>query len=268
MRAVALLGFGLALGCRADKQAPPQPGAQPPGVQPPGVQIGDAQPRPDAPPAVEPAHIRLPRSPAAPPHRTTRPLGKTELARLAAFELPDFAREDRGTTGESAEVRYTTTTRPALGVTVTIERCGRATPPARAPRQAAPPAPEPRACLAMELAVWQARAKQLEQALPAELRARPDTRFELGTRELGGATAIYTYQLGAAFGTDDKGQSTGTYSDAYILYYNDGVNQIRVNAAYVDDAVGGVDHLLAVAPPEDLERLAVAFLELYVHEWR
>jgi hypothetical protein len=45
------------------------------------------------------------------------------------------------------------------------------------------------------------------------------------------------------------------------------VNQIRVNAAYLDDAVGGIDHLLAVAPPEDLEKLAVAFLEFYVHEW-
>jgi hypothetical protein len=120
----------------------------------------------------------------------------------------------------------------------------------------------------MELGAWQAHAEQLKQALPPELLARPDTRFELGTRELGGATAIYTYQLGAVFGTDDKGQPAGSYSDTYILYYNDGVNQIRVNAAYLDDAVGDVDHLLAVAPPEDLEKLAVAFLERYVREWR
>jgi hypothetical protein len=131
--------------------------------------------------------------------------------------------------------------------------------------------------------VWRARAGQLEQALPAELRARPDTRFELGARDLGGATASYTYQLGAAFGDDASGQPTGSYSDAYILYYNDGVNQIRVNAAYLDDAVddrgsppggstaegrgGVIDHLLAVAPPEDLDKLAVAFLRFYLHEW-
>jgi len=120
----------------------------------------------------------------------------------------------------------------------------------------------------MQLAAWRAVADRIEQALPAELRARPDTRFELGAREIAGVTAIYTYQLGAAFGSDDRGQPTGSYSDAYILYYNDGINQIRVNAAYVDDAVGDVDHLLAVAPPEDLEKLAVAFLKLYVHEWR
>jgi hypothetical protein len=209
--------------------------------------------------------------PGAPTRRRTgRPgrFGKTELERLAALEFPDFEREDRGTTDESAEVRHTTATRPTLGVTVKIGRCGRAAPLARPPRTAtASPGPGLRNCPAMELGAWQAHAEQLKQALPADLLARPDTRFELGTRELGGATAIYTYQLGAAFGTDDKGQPAGSYSDAYILYYNDGVNQIRVTAAYLDDAVGGVDHLLAVAPPEDLEKLAVAFLELYVHEW-
>ncbi len=66
---------------------------------------------------------------------------------------------------------------------------------------------------AMELAAWQAHAEQLKQALPTELLAQPDTRFELGTRDLAAATAIYTYQLGAAFGTDDKGQPAGSYSD-------------------------------------------------------
>lgn len=259
MRVVAMLGLTLALGCKGDRPTQPAPKAMP---------ASDAQPRPDAPPAVEPAHVRLPRSPDTPLHRTIRPLGRKELERLAAIELPDFEREDRGTTDESTELRHTTVTRPTLGVTIRIEPCGHPAPPPRDKRSAArAPNPPPHACLAMELAAWQAQAAQLEQALPAELRARPDTRFELGTRDLGGATAIYTYQLGAFFGNDDKGQPAGNYSDAYILYYNDGVNQIRVTAAYLDDAVGGIDHLLAVAPPEDLEKLAVAFLELYVHEW-
>jgi hypothetical protein len=260
MRAVALLGLSLALGCKGDKPTQPVAKTMPP---------QDAQARPDAPPAVEPAHVRLPRSPDTPPHRTTRPLGRKELERLSALELPDFEREDRGTTEESTEFRHTTATRPTLGVTVKIERCGRTPPPARAGgNAAAAPKPGPRACLAMELGPWQARAEQLKQALPAELLARPDTRFELGVRDLSGAPTIYTYQLGAFFGNDEKGQPTGSYSDAYILYYNDGVNQIRVNAAYLDDAIGGIDHLLAVAPPEDLEKLAVAFLGFYVHEWR
>jgi hypothetical protein len=57
------------------------------------------------------------------------------------------------------------------------------------------------------------------------------------------------------------------YSDAYTIYYNDGINQIRVVASYADDAVPGIDQLLALAPQEDLEKLAVAFASYYVHEW-
>jgi len=259
MRVVALLGLSLALGCK-DRPSP-SPGPPPP------AQLADAQGPADAATAIAPAHVKLPRSPDTPPHRTTRPLGKQELTRLAAFTLEDFEREDRGTTAESAEVRYTTATRPTLGVTVKIERCGRR-PPDLPRSPPAAPEPGPPACPAMELAAWQARVEQLKQALPAALLARPDTRFELGTRDVAGAAAIYTYQLGAFFGDDEHGQPAGNYTDAYILYYNDGVNQIRVNAAYLDDAVGGVDHLLAVAPPEDLEKLAVAFVKLYIHEWR
>jgi hypothetical protein len=197
----------------------------------------------------------LPRSPDTPPRRTTRPLDGKELARLSAFEFKDFQRQDRGATDRSIEFRHTTTTRPILGVTVTIEPCDHA-PKAQ------------HACTAMELAAWRARRDELEQSLPSDLAARPDTRFEIGTRDIANTPAIYTYQLGSFFGTDQRGQPVGAYSDAYILYYNDGINQIRVNAAYLDDAVGDIDHLLAIAPPEDLEKLAVAFLGFYVHEWK
>jgi hypothetical protein len=50
--------------------------------------------------------------------------------------------------------------------------------------------------------------------------------------------------------------------------YNDGINQIRVMAQYADDAVAGIDQLLAIAPPDDLERLAVAFASFYLHAWQ
>jgi hypothetical protein len=120
----------------------------------------------------------------------------------------------------------------------------------------------------MQLDPWKAKIDELKQSLSKQLVARPETRFEVGTREVLGAAAIYTYQLGAFFGKDETGNPVGAYSDAYILYYNDGVNEIRVNAAYIDDAIGGMDKLLAVAPPEDLEKLAVAFMSYYLHEWR
>ena len=120
----------------------------------------------------------------------------------------------------------------------------------------------------MALEPWKARSDELKQSLSKELAARPDTQFEIGTRDLLGVTAIYSYQLGYYFGKDEQDQPIGDYSNAYILYYNDGVTQIRVNAHYRDDALGGRDQLLAVAPREDLEKLAVAFLNFYVHEWK
>jgi hypothetical protein len=120
----------------------------------------------------------------------------------------------------------------------------------------------------MDLAVWKTRTTQLEQSLGPELLGRSDTRFEIGSRDVAGTPAIYTYQLGYFAGKDKHGQPTSSYTDAYILYYNDGVNQIRVNAGYVDDSLGSMDHMIAVAPEEDLEKLAVAFLSFYLHEWR
>jgi len=248
-RLVARLGVLLALGCQASKSTPQ---AQPVGTTTPATEAGTGSAQVTTPGA--PGHVTLPRSPATPPVRTTRPLGRAELERLSAFEFQDFRRQARGTTDHVTEVRHTTTTRPALGVTVTIEPC-----------DLAPNAEH--ACPAMELESWQARRDELRQTLPKDLADRPDTRFEIGKRDLSGVPAIYTYQLGAFFGKDEKGQPVGAYSDAYVLYYNDGINQIRVTAAYLDDAVGGTDHLLAIAPPEDLEKLAVAFLGFYVHAW-
>jgi hypothetical protein len=233
---VALLGLVLAVGCKADP---------PPEARTTKVEAGPVPPAP--------AHVTLPNRAATPPHRTTRPLDRQELARLAAIEHADFRRQDRGTTATAAEFRHTTRTRPTLGVTVQIEPC---------------PPTKPAGCPAMKLDAWQARRDELIQALPPALRVRPDTRFEIRAHDLAGATAISTYELGASFGTDDHGQPTASYLDAYILDYNDGVNRIRVTASYLDDAVGGVDRLLAIAPPEDLEKLAVAFLGFYTHEWK
>ena len=159
-------------------------------------------------------------------------------------------RQERTAARGNVEIRHVTQTRPRLGVTVTIGPC--------IPRIVCPP---------MKLARWAPRRDELLGQLPKELRSRPDTRFEIGARTIAGAPAIYTYQLGYAAGTDDKDQPSIDYSDAYILYYNDGVNQMRVMAHYLDDAVGGLDQLLALAPPEDLEKLATAFASFYVHAW-
>jgi hypothetical protein len=56
------------------------------------------------------------------------------------------------------------------------------------------------------------------------------------------------------------------FTDAYIVYYNDGVNQIRVIASYKDDPTT-TEELKKLAPKEDLEALALAFLDVYTHAW-
>ena len=288
MRCVVLLGVALGVGCQnASPPAPaPQPGPPAPAPQvamtPVPAASGSAgsaasgsgddfvgESTRGAGPAPEAAHVTLPRTTSAPPNRTTRPLSRKELARLAALEFPDFDRQQRGLTDRFVELRHSTKTRPILGVTVTIEACDAppAAKPARQTRTKRPAAPG-HPCAPMELDAWKAKGDELKQFLSKQLAARPDTRFEVGTRDVLGAPAIFTYQLGADFGKDESDQPVAAYSDAYILYYNDGINQIRINASYLDDAVGGVERLAAIAPKEDLEKLAVAFMSVYLHAWR
>jgi hypothetical protein len=210
---------------------------------------GEPPPPPPPPPIADAGiatHVRLPRFADDAIRRTTRPLSEAQLARLAAIEHPDFERQDRGTTATSIEVRHTTRTRPRLAVTVQIAPCG--------------------PCPAIDTSAR--RRDELVAELPAALRDRPDTRVELATRQVAGVTALATYELGAAFGSDEHGQPAGDYLDAYRLDYHDGVNRIRVTASYVDDAVGSAARLAAVAPAEDLAKLAAAFLGFYLHQWQ
>lgn len=251
MRAVvALLGRALlsslaaSAGCQSSSAPPPPPAASAPAATATRV-AGSAVP------SVEPAHIQLPRSPDTPVRPTRRPLDPALLGRLAAIEFPDFVREDQGTAAGGVQFRHTTRSRPHLAVSIAVGPCS-----AR------------RACEAMDLARWTARQGELRGQLPDDLRDRPDTRFEIRARAIAGAPAIATYQLGHAGGAGDRHQPSADYTDAYVLYYNDGTNQIRVMAQYADDAVAGIRPLLAIAPPEDLERLAVAFASFYLHAWQ
>lgn len=240
LAALALVG-----GCKTERKDPPAPPPVP-SAGTPGSAAGSAVA----------THVTLPRSPATPPRPTTGPLDRAELDRLAAFAFPDFERDLLPSPAPQIRVQHLTATRPKLAVTVTIGPC-----------ETGPEANQP--CVAMALPAWQARLDELRaESLNQALRDRPDTRFELGARDLHGAPAIYTYQVGWYFGPDAHGQPGGTYSDAYVLYYNDGNNQIRVHADYADDALGTVHDMVALAPKDDLEQLAVAFLSFYVHEWK
>ena len=117
----------------------------------------------------------------------------------------------------------------------------------------------------MDLEKWKAKGDAMKVLLAEDLRSLPDTIFEIGKTDLNGQPVIFTYQFGILSGKDENGP-TGSFSNAYALYYNDNVNQIRVVAEYKDDWQTRED-LMRIAPREDLEKLARAFLDAYTHAW-
>jgi hypothetical protein len=243
--ALSCLCAALGPGCQSSKRAP---GAGSAATGASGASAASGAPGTMKVPEGE--HVMLPRSPAGAPVATHHPLDRAALDRLAATSFSDFERQDRASGADFVEFRHTTRSRPVLAATIVLAPCNAQHP-----------------CPAMDLAAWTAQRTALLAELPAELAQRPETRFEIAAHPIGGAPAISTYALGYHAGNDDRDQPSTTYVDAYTLYYNDGANQLRVMAHYVDDPVGGVEPLLAVAPPEDLERIAIAFASYYLHTW-
>jgi hypothetical protein len=188
--------------------------------------------------------ITLPKADGTPPKKTKDKLVDADFERLGKLELPSFTKRVRNQK-DGLDVRFQTA-RPRLGTTVTITPCFN--------------------CAPMELAKWKEREADLKQLLGPDLRDRPDTTWELGTVDLHGQLVVYTYQVGTLFGKDEQGNPKSSYSDAYALYYNDGVNQIRVVTEYQDSPVPR-EQMLTIAPKEDLARVALAFLDYFTHQW-
>ena len=209
-------------------------GAAPPGDRVVGSGSGEG-------PAVP---ITLPKSDGTPPKKTKDKLVDADFDRLGKLDVPSFTKTVRNQK-DGLDIRFQTT-RPRLGTTVTITPCF--------------------GCAPMELAKWKEREADLKQLLSPELRGRPDTTWELGSVDLHGQLVVYTYQVGTLFGKDEQGNPKSSYSDAYALYYNDGVNQIRVVSEYQDSPVPR-DQMLTIAPKEDLAKVALSFLDYFTHQW-
>jgi hypothetical protein len=273
------MAIGLGLGCQRGQASAPAPVVNTATAGPATTPAPPAPPPAEAAvvppaPARERAHVTLPKSSTSLLRRTRRPFTSKQLAWLSSFEFKDFVREDGGTTDEAVEIRHTTTTRPRFGVTVRIDRCPTAAPAgsrrarARHVEREKPVTADARPCLPMQLPVWEERRDELKQFMSSDLAMRSDTRFDIGARKVDGATAISTYQLGHLFALDDRNKTVALSSTAYALYYNDGVNRIRVMANYLDDAVPTRGQLVDLAPPRELERMAVAFTRFYLHHWQ
>ncbi|MBA3464958.1 MAG: hypothetical protein H0T46_33800 [Deltaproteobacteria bacterium] len=191
------------------------------------------------------APIVLPKGDGTPPKKTTAKLTDPDFKRLAAIDHPPFLKRIRNTQ-DGMDVRFTTP-RPKIGTTVTITPCF--------------------TCPPMTLEKWKEREDtDLKFLIGEDLRMRPDTTWEMGTVDLKGQTLVYTHHVGHFFGNDEAGNPHASYANSYALYYNDGVNQIRVVSEYQDAPVPR-EQMVAVAPKEDLARLALAFLDFYTHAW-
>ena len=113
-------------------------------------------------------------------------------------------------------------------------------------------------CLPMDLTQWQAHAAEMRALEDENIRDKEDTVFEIGDAMVGSTKTIYTHTAGL----DMKPGESFTAAHNYTLYWNDGVNQVRVK---VKDASlpssQTVAELLAKAPKEKLAAIATETLQ-------
>ena len=185
----------------------------------------------------------LPRGTGLPPMKTTKPVDLEVFNKLAALKYPGFEPERRGN-DKVLELRQMTTDHPKILTDAVIGPCNND-------------------CVPMDLAKWKDKTEALKEFLAPDLRTAPDTVFEVGQTELNGQPMIYTYQLAQKF----KPGGSGLYSEMYVLYFNDGVNQIRVGSHYADDPLQTKEDLAKSVSKEDLENVAKGFLDVYTQGW-
>lgn len=189
--------------------------------------------------------LELPHSEGGPPKKTTAPHTKADYERLSKLTYPGFAQQIRTLGDKVFEVRQITNGHPRYWVTVTIQHC--------------------MDCVPMELEKWKARTEDLKVLLGA-LKNAPGVTFDVGQTHVNGAPVMYSYQFGDGKIGEDKGGPQTSFTNAFAAYYNDGINQIRVVAEYKDDPKP-LEELAKIAPKDDLQMLALSFLDVYTHAW-
>jgi hypothetical protein len=191
--------------------------------------------------------VRLPEGTRTAPLKRKTKLDKATYEKLSKLGYPDWDSVVRELGDDAFDIKYATKTRPKLSVAITMSPCFD--------------------CLPMELPKWKEKSESLKLFLDKDLQRQPDTVFEVGETKLGDAPMIYTYQLGYYSGPGQDGRAITAYSDTYVLYYNDSVNQIRVRVSYSDDRLQDAAALARVAPREQLDKIAHAFMDAFTHAW-
>jgi hypothetical protein len=185
--------------------------------------------------------LHLPAGDGTAPKPTKGPLSSATIEKLRGLVFDGFGKENRGK-DTSVVILFRTEDRPKLKATVQIKPCEGA-------------------CMPIELAKWQART-DLNDQMAKELRESKDTKFEVGSTDLNAMPMIYTYQVGMV-----SSQAGMRYTDAYTLWFNDGQNEIRVIADYIDNQPDSVAAMVDMAPKDSLEKLAKAFMDVYTQAW-
>jgi len=238
-----LAALSLGTGCKAK---PKQQAATGSGSQVAATGSGSAGSA--APAGEKPNEIVLPPLTGTPPIKTTKPLDKAKSEEITkSLDFNGFSKDVRRADDAGIDVRYKTTVRPRLAVTINATKCFD--------------------CQPMELEKWKPKADSLKVLIGPELKDRPDTTFDFGMTDVGGTPVVFSYHVGYSIPASPSDETPGAYAHAYALYFNDGVNMIRVVAEYKDDVPKTREDMLNLAPREDLEKLAKAFFDAYVHVW-
>jgi hypothetical protein len=239
---VTLLVSGAACKGKPKHQAPPENAATP-GSAAKGSNVERAAP-----------DIQLPPLTGRPPVKTDKQIDAATIQKLQAMTFAGFQVEQHGGLPEKGtlELRQKTEDHPRIWATVTITPCFD--------------------CVAMDLAKWKEKGDALKVLLLPELREDKGTVFEVGATQVNGTQMIYTYQLAQTSPLTEKGSGEFNpghfaYSHAYVLYFNDGANQIRVVGEYKDDPMATKEAMANEVPRTDLENVAKAFMGAYTNAW-
>ena len=212
--------------------------------------------------------IVLPHGDGSPPKKTSEPLPMAKLTNLAraafrGFQLTPIAID----AVKGVEMRQRTEDHPRIYATIVIARCGNGGILGN--------------CFPLDPAEWKKREAEIKASLlVTELRDLPDTKFELGGTKLREVPIMFAYYLGLKPAPAGAGSGFGSglgsgsgfrafphEAHGYTVYYNDGINQIRVSADYGDTPKATQQELLAEVGRDDLEAVAKAFLDIYTQLW-
>jgi hypothetical protein len=239
------LTLALVGGCKGkptDHSSPDDPAAPATGAPTPAPApaVADNQPTvavPEAPP--------LP--PAGPPLKTTAKFGFPDYDKLSKLAWPGYHAGIHQNDALGLQVKHLTETRPKMAVLVLVSQCT--------------------TCVPMDLAQWLPLKDKMRGAIPAIVRDQPDTSYEMGEVTVDGLKMINTYALGLHWTGEQVGNNIGGFVNAYTLYYNDGINAIRVVASYGDDGVATKEQLTKVLTREKLAKAAADFMAQYLAVW-